>query len=194
MTALSMSRKTALLLSALTLAACASTNNGADGSTASTAATQTAPLAEQAQTTLQAAPGQKVAGTVQFQQTSEGVKVTGEFAGFAPKSKHGIHIHENGDCSDPKFSSAGAHFNPTQAPHGAPGAHEKHAGDLGNLTADSKGKAKLDLTLPNTKLGDNATGFIGRAIIVHMKADDLKSQPSGNSGDRIACGTITTTK
>jgi Cu-Zn family superoxide dismutase len=102
--------------------------------------------------------------------------------------KHGVHIHEKGDCSAPDAASAGAHFNPTQKHHGGPTGDERHAGDLGNIEPDASGRAqlswrgKLDLTGPNS--------IIGKSVVIHEKEDDLKTDPSGNSGARVACGEI----
>jgi Cu-Zn family superoxide dismutase len=115
----------------------------------------------------------------------------GTLTALAPNSKHGIHIHEDGDCSAPDASSAGGHFNPLSNPHGAPGRFT-HIGDLGNATANQAGVSYVDVRIPRATL-DNAaaTNVAGRAVIVHANPDDLTSQPSGDSGPRIACGVIT---
>jgi Cu-Zn family superoxide dismutase len=106
-----------------------------------------------------------------------------------PPGEHGFHVHENGDCSAPDASSAGGHFNPTQHPHGAPEAPERHMGDLGNITADAGGKAQVTRTFTGVQLdGDN--GIVGKAVIVHAAPDDFKTQPTGNAGARLACGVI----
>ncbi len=176
-----------LAAGALALAACAHTEKQAEPATTAEAP---APIVENATATLEPAQGQKAKGALTFAQTPAGVQITGTFEGLKPRSRHGLHVHETGDCSDPKFASAGAHFNPTHAPHGGPSSADRHLGDFGNLKADAKGRAKFEWTVPNVTLGDPTLGLIGRAVIVHMKPDDLKSQPSGNSGDRIACGRI----
>lgn len=127
-------------------------------------------------------------GMVTFTKSADSVQVVADVSGLTP-GKHGFHIHEFGDCSAPDATSAGGHFNPTHKPHGAPDADEHHAGDLGNLEADSSGKAHLELTDKTLKLsGDNSV--LGLAVIVHAKEDDLKSQPVGNAGGRLACGVI----
>lgn len=187
-----MSRLSFITFATFALAACASNEPAPPPptDTAATSATTTIVTAENAGATLQPGTDEKANGTLTFTQTTDGVKVVGRFQGLAPKTKHGIHVHETGDCSDPKFASAGGHFNPTNAPHGGPNSPEKHIGDFGNLSADSKGRAKIELFMRGARLDNSATGLLGRAVIVHKKADDLKSQPSGNSGDRIACGTI----
>lgn len=137
---------------------------------------------------LHPASGSNVAGTVTFTAAGDGVKVVADLTGLTP-GKHGFHIHEFGDCSDPKAASAGGHFNPTSHQHGAPDASDRHAGDLGNIEADASGKAHLELTDKAMKLA-GAESIVGHAIIVHEKADDLKTQPTGDAGGRLACGVI----
>lgn len=134
----------------------------------------------------------QVRGTVQFVPEGGNLKVLANVEGLEPKSKHGLHIHEFGDCSDPAFKNAGGHYNPTGEPHGAPGKAKHHLGDLGNIVADANGKATYEITVPGTQTKD--AGIIGRAVVIHQKPDDLKSQPAGDSGDRIACGVIGLTK
>ena len=116
------------------------------------------------------------------------MKVIADVTGLTP-GKHGFHVHEFGDCSSPDGNSAGAHFNPTHKQHGAPDAADRHAGDLGNIEADAAGKAHLECTDKTMKLlGPDS--IVGRAVIVHEKEDDLKTQPTGNAGGRVACGVI----
>jgi len=129
-----------------------------------------------------------VKGMITFTQTDNGVKVYAHLEGLTP-GKHGFHVHEFGDCSAPDLTSAGGHFNPTQMAHGAPTDHTRHSGDLGNIVADDKGMATLEWVDPMMRLsGPNS--IIGRAVIVHAKEDDLKTQPTGNAGPREACGVI----
>jgi Cu-Zn family superoxide dismutase len=104
-------------------------------------------------------------------------------------SMHGIHVHETGDCSAPDGSSAGAHFNPTQKPHGLPPAEDRHAGDLGNLKSDAAGNAHYRIVVDNISLSGTGNGILGRAVIVHAK-QDMGTQPAGASGDRVGCGVI----
>ena len=137
-----------------------------------------------------------VTGTVTFtEQGDDTVKVVADLKGFASNSTHGFHIHEKGDLSAPDLSSAGGHYNPTGMHHGGPpeegqtGSEQRHAGDLGNITADADGNVHLQMVLPGCSLhGDHS--LLGRSVIVHAKPDDLKSDPSGNSGARIAGGVI----
>jgi Cu-Zn family superoxide dismutase len=134
----------------------------------------------------------KPMGTITFTQTGEKVHITGEITGLSP-GKHGIHIHEKGDLSAPDLMSTGGHFNPDKHIHGGPTTSPVHAGDFGNLTADSSGKASIDLTVDDITLGGGAKNdVVGRAVIIHAKEDDLKSQPAGASGPRIAGGVIET--
>jgi Cu-Zn family superoxide dismutase len=133
--------------------------------------------------------GSKVGGTVTFTEVADGVQVQAEITGLTP-GNHGFHVHEFGDCSAPDASSAGGHFNPTNKPHAGPDALERHVGDMGNVEADASGKAKLDYVDHQISLTNDPQSVIGRSVVVHMKQDDLKSQPSGDSGARIACGVI----
>lgn len=132
--------------------------------------------------------GNDVRGTVTFTKTAEGVKVIADVSGLTP-GKHGFHVHEFGDCSAPDGTSAGGHFNPEGTKHGAPTDVERHVGDLGNLQADADGNAYYEWTDTFIALS-GPHSIIGRAIIVHAGEDDLKSQPSGNAGPRVACGVI----
>ncbi len=119
------------------------------------------------------------------------VRVTGQLTGLKPGSEHAVHIHEKGDCSAPDASSAGEHFNPTQQPHGNPDVPEHHAGDMYNIRADDKGSAQVDNRAMGATLRDGAvTDVAGKAVVVHEKPDDYKTQPSGGSGARIGCGVI----
>jgi superoxide dismutase, Cu-Zn family len=150
----------------------------------------TAPAVARAVAVLHPTAGNQATGTVTFTQEGQVVKVVAEVTGLKPNAKHGFHVHELGDCSALDASSAGGHFNPMSMPHGAPGDMKHHGGDLGNLQADAQGKAHIELTLADVTLGAGAMGILGRGVIVHLMEDDLKTQPTGNSGARIACGTI----
>lgn len=127
----------------------------------------------------------KITGTLTFSQDGKKVKVTGTINGLTP-GEHGIHIHEKGDCSTPDFSSAGNHFNPNNGQHGDFDKKESHMGDLGNLKANKDGKAEINEISEYINLNE----ILGKAVIIHANVDDLKSQPAGNSGPRIACGVI----
>jgi Cu-Zn family superoxide dismutase len=134
--------------------------------------------------------GNVVSGTLYFGPAEGGVRVWGTLTGFGGAGEHGFHVHENGDCSAPDATSAGGHFNPTAADHGAPGAdHSIHVGDMGNIVADETGTAVVDMVLANLSL-EGETSVLGRGVIVHANADDFTTQPTGNSGPRIGCGVI----
>lgn len=146
---------------------------------------------EVARATLSPTEGFNATGTVRFISQQDGVAVQATLEGL-DQGRHGIHIHENGDCSAADASSAGGHFTPQNDPHGAPGdpASERHRGDLGNLRADANGEAEYNRADDQITLtGENS--IIGKALIVHAEPDDLSSQPSGDAGERVACGVIT---
>ncbi len=144
----------------------------------------------QAIAVLQSTKGNAVAGTVRFTQSGDdAVMVVAEVSGLSPNGTHAIHIHEFGDASAADGESAGGHYNPDGHAHGGPMSEQHHAGDFGNLSADAQGNARLELTAKGiTVCGMNP--IVGRAVIIHAKADDLTSQPSGNAGPRIAIGVI----
>jgi Cu-Zn family superoxide dismutase len=137
---------------------------------------------------LSSTKGNSVSGTITFTKVEGGVKIVADVTGLAP-GQHGFHIHEFGDCSAPDATSAGGHFNPHHMQHGAPDAPARHAGDFGNLEADASGKAHYDRVDTTISL-DGADSIVGHGVIVHEKADDLKTQPTGNAGARVACGVI----
>ena len=119
-----------------------------------------------------------------------GSSVRGTVTGHT-KGPKGFHIHEKGDCSAPDALSAGGHFNPTKSKHGGPYEPAKHAGDLGNLNFDAAGAAKLSFVVGDISVSSSRPdGIIGRAVIVHAAADDLKTDPTGNASGRVACGVI----
>ncbi|WP_374435678.1 superoxide dismutase family protein [Inhella sp.] len=127
-------------------------------------------------------------GLVMFHTKGEDLMVHVKASGFAPGTAHGFHVHANGNCASPDFSSAGGHFNPGAHPHGPQDA-ARHAGDMPNLQADAQGKVDQKFVLKGAKL-QGETGLVGRAVIVHADPDDFKTQPTGNSGARMACGVI----
>ncbi|MEO7151969.1 MAG: superoxide dismutase family protein [Burkholderiaceae bacterium] len=133
--------------------------------------------------------GSATAGEVRYTLQGTRLAVTARVSGLKPNQVHGFHVHEKGDCSSPDAMSAGGHFNPSGAPHGAaPAAH--HAGDMPSLTADAQGNAQASFRIDGNLGGDAASSFVGKAVIVHAMPDDYATQPTGNSGARLACGVI----
>ena len=138
-----------------------------------------------------AASGSLVSGTLRVTPIATGVRVRGVVGGLAPGSVHGFHVHETGACTAADASSAGAHFNPSGGAHGRPGTPVHHAGDMDNIVADAGGVAHVDTNIAGISLGgDPSRDIVGRALVVHAAPDDYRTQPSGNSGARIACGVI----
>lgn len=156
---------------------------------AAMAADAAAAAAGQATATLEARSKSNAKGTVTFHEMGDGVHVVVNVEGLTP-GEHAFHVHEKGDCSAPDAKSAGEHFDPTKQPHGAPDAAAHHAGDFGNLVADADGKAKKEIHMKGITIADGPTSIVGKAFIVHEKADDFKTQPHGNAGGRVACGVI----
>lgn len=147
-----------------------------------------APEVKKAVAVLNPTEGNNVRGVVTFTQAGANVRVVAQIEGLTP-GKHGFHIHEWGDCSSKDGSSAGGHFNPANAPHGAPEAAQRHAGDAGNIEADQNGMARLEYNDSVMKLNGHGA-IVGHGMIVHADPDDLKTQPTGNAGKRLACGVI----
>ena len=141
---------------------------------------------------LQAAEGSEISGTVTFSQLRGGsVTVQAEVEGVEGAGLHGIHIHEEGDCSAADFTSAGGHFNPTDAPHACPPTTPRHAGDMGNLEIGEDGTGSMEASLANITLEQGAESYIvGKAVILHAGEDDCETQPTGDAGARLACGVI----
>ncbi|HKC24001.1 MAG TPA: superoxide dismutase family protein [Thermoanaerobaculia bacterium] len=177
-----------VILSALAFAACSSSS-----STTSTVAAPPAPAgaaaAPSAKADIEARSGSTVSGTATFTETGDGVRVSVDVSG-APEGVHAVHLHEKGDCSAPDATSAGGHFNPSGMPHGAPDAPNHHAGDFGNMTVGADGKGHVALTTRMLTVSAGPNSVLGRGIIVHAKADDLQTQPTGNAGGRIGCGVV----
>jgi len=134
-------------------------------------------------------PGNKAFGEATFEQAGDKVRVALFVQGLEPGQEHGLHVHEVGDCGN-GAKNAKDHFNPHGKPHGAPTSSERHAGDLPALVANKQGRAKLQADVGLFTLDSGPTGIVGRALVVHARRDDYTTQPSGDSGDRIACGVI----
>jgi len=144
---------------------------------------------KQAVAVVHSTAGNKAHGTVTFTQDGDKLKVVAHIEGLTPGQKHAMHVHQFGDCSAPDAMSAGGHYNPEGHEHGLPEKGKRHAGDLGNLTADNDGKAHYEITVENVTIAGTKNPIIGRAVIVHAKPDD-GGQPVGNAGARVGCGVI----
>lgn len=135
--------------------------------------------------TVMPVSGSDVSGSVTFTETNDGVSIMGNFEGLDP-GMHGFHIHQYGDCRADDGTSAGGHFSPLDNEHGAPTDMDRHMGDLGNVEANEEGMATVDYTDSRVSLEQ----ILGRGVILHAGQDDFESQPSGDAGNRVACGVI----
>ena len=134
--------------------------------------------------------GTRVAGLVTFRRSGDQLSARVQLTGLPANSEHGFHIHEKADCTAPDGSSAGGHFNPSAMPHGPQGG-ARHAGDMPNLRADAQGRVDTTLMVGGVTAGGGAANdIVGRSLIVHAAPDDYRTQPTGNSGARLACGLI----
>ncbi|HYS43550.1 MAG TPA: superoxide dismutase family protein [Geobacteraceae bacterium] len=138
----------------------------------------------------------KTMGTATLTEEKKGVKIVLKVSGLSP-GKHGFHLHEKGACDPPDFKSAGGHFNPFGKHHGAKNPEGKHAGDFPNLEVKENGTAEVTVVAEGATLKKGVGSLLregGTAIVIHADPDDEMSDPAGNSGTRIGCGTIVTAK
>lgn len=142
--------------------------------------------------TLLDAQGSAVANAV-LTEVDDGVRIDVSASGLPPGT-HGFHVHETGQCDAPDFTSAGGHFNPTSRSHGLQSAGGHHVGDLPNLVVSADGTAQAEVVAHGATLRGSGDRSLlagnGTALVIHAGADDMRSDPSGNSGPRIACGVI----
>ena len=170
--------------SLLCLGACSDGETGSAGS---------APARPAATAALQSADG-GLRGTATATETVQGLQLSVKLQGLTP-GVHGVHVHTIGACAPPDFTTAGGHWNPMLRQHGRDNPQGAHMGDLPNATVAPDGRGPLSFLIPNARIATGADALLdadGATIVVHAGPDDMKTDPSGNSGGRIACGVFRT--
>lgn len=168
----------------------ATTNASDTGNATTESANTSAVTAAPAATAEIRDPAGTVVGSATATVEADGLHVLVEAKGL-PQGAHGAHVHTAGLCEGPKFESAGPHWNPTSRQHGRDNPEGAHLGDLPNLEIGADGTGRVEFTVPGGAVSGGTNALLdadGASIVIHAKADDYKTDPSGNSGDRVACG------
>jgi Cu-Zn family superoxide dismutase len=176
-----MKRWTLCATAALALAGCATANETDEVGPGPDAAVASAELRD--------ASG-RVMGSATASQIGDSIRIRVDGRNL-PGGAHGAHIHQTGVCAAPDFASAGPHWNPTERKHGKDNPAGMHHGDLPNVLIGANGEGSLEYTIPGGRLTDGGAAMLdgdGASIVIHATADDYRTDPSGNSGGRIACG------
>jgi len=139
---------------------------------------------------IESRSGSKASGKAEFTELASGGTRVQVWIENATPGTHGLHLHEKGDCSAPDATSAGGHFNAAGNPHAAPTDAARHNGDLGNIEIGGDGKGHLDVTSDLLTVSPGPNSVKGKAVVFHEKADDMKTQPTGNAGARFGCGVV----
>ena len=184
------SASASLVFACLALAACQA--EAPRDSTTTNGATVTDDATKAPQQFAFAGSDGKALGSVTVTEDQSGLLLMVAATGL-PAGKHGIHVHEKGLCEGPKFESAGSHWNPSAKQHGRENPAGAHMGDLVNLEVATDGSASTNFPIPGVMMASGGMMLAdadGTALVVHAKADDYKTDPSGDSGDRIACAVI----
>lgn len=174
-----------IVVGVLTFSSCAPNSPSAEA--------QRARLADGARVELRNTQGNRVGSLTLAMNSGGGVQFTGRLTDLPP-GPHGVHIHENGNCEPPDFASAGAHYNPSGKQHGEGNPNGPHAGDIANLNVKANGMVDVAFIAQHVTLLEAPNSLLkagGTSLVIHANPDDFKTDPSGNSGERIACGVIT---
>jgi Cu-Zn family superoxide dismutase len=177
------------LAAAVTIAACSAPNPSMSTAEAKSHKQGEMHGPQKAVAVMMPTEGNEASGTVRFMQQGDQVVIKGRFTGLEPGSTHGFHIHQYGNITKADGTAAGGHYNPEGHDHGLPPDTPRHAGDLGNVTANSDGVAKFTKKVSNITVSGHKNAILGRGVILHAKKDD-GGQPTGNAGARLAQGVI----
>lgn len=183
-----MTRNPLILCLPLFLSAISCSKGAEQPAGASSSGSETSSQPRSASATLEAAPGVTLSGKAEFTSGPEGVRARVKVQDATP-GKHGIHVHQKGDCSDIPGKSMGEHFAPDVKEHGLLDSPMRHLGDLGNIEVAADGTGAVDVLVPNATLDNGTHSYVGKALVIHEK-EDVGTGPSGESGTPIACAVI----